>query len=68
MFCSGPVRVDDETGQCVQPISGPKADVWAFGIILLELLLVSSCPFFKKNVIVKDLVGLQTFPLQSSVT
>ncbi|XP_059151921.1 TBC domain-containing protein kinase-like protein [Physella acuta] len=39
VFCSGPVKVDDETGHCVQPISGPKTDVWTFGIILLELIL-----------------------------
>ncbi|XP_035829276.1 TBC domain-containing protein kinase-like protein [Aplysia californica] len=39
VLCSGPVRVDEETGHCVQPLSGPKSDVWAFGLILLQLVL-----------------------------
>lgn len=39
VLCSGPVKVDDDSGKCVQPLSGPKADVWAFGILLVELVL-----------------------------
>ncbi|KAI8798608.1 TBC domain-containing protein kinase protein [Biomphalaria glabrata] len=39
VLCSGPLKVDEDSGQCIQPISGPKVDVWSFGIILLELLL-----------------------------
>ncbi|CAL1543296.1 unnamed protein product [Lymnaea stagnalis] len=39
VLCSGPVKVDEDTGHCVQPTSGPKADVWTFGVILLELIL-----------------------------
>ncbi|CAG5132572.1 unnamed protein product, partial [Candidula unifasciata] len=39
VLCLGPVTVEDDTGHCLQPVSGPKADVWSFGIILLELIL-----------------------------
>lgn len=42
VLCGGPVQVADELGICTQPTTGPKADTWAVGIILLELFLVSA--------------------------
>ncbi|PVD34294.1 hypothetical protein C0Q70_05563 [Pomacea canaliculata] len=39
IVCSGPVEIDDETEDSLQPEIGPKVDTWSLGIILLELIL-----------------------------
>ena len=40
VLCSGPVDVDEESEKCIQPITGPKADTWSLGMVLLQLILV----------------------------
>lgn len=40
VLCSGPVDVDEESETCIQPTTGPKADIWSLGIVLLQLILV----------------------------
>ncbi|ESO83835.1 hypothetical protein LOTGIDRAFT_132681 [Lottia gigantea] len=47
VFCCGPVVVDENCEKGISPPSGPKADCWSLGIVLLEVLLVSNM-FVKK--------------------
>ncbi|KAK7503784.1 hypothetical protein BaRGS_00004907 [Batillaria attramentaria] len=42
VLCSGPAEVDEDTETCVQPVTGPKADSWSLGIVLLQLFLTLS--------------------------
>jgi TBC domain-containing protein kinase-like protein len=49
VLCQGPVCLtelcprSDEPRRVIQPPSGPKVDVWALGLILIEAYLVGKC-------------------------